>query len=86
MPYTSCDECGEETYYPQETKEVVKEVFVPDSNLQKKLYEIKEKIYKKMFNIYDEVTKVYAEQPQDKNQLINLTNQINILKYVISEI
>jgi hypothetical protein len=86
MPYTSCDECGEETYYPTTKEEVVKEVFVPDSNLQKKLYELKEKIYIKMFTIYDQMGKQYEEKNPDTNQLINLTNQINILKYVIGEI
>jgi hypothetical protein len=85
-PYIDCDECGEETFYPAPDAKIIE---VPDSRLQQKLYALKEKIYIKMFGVYDQMNKIYEEQQdttERANQLINLTNQINVLKYVIGEI
>ena len=88
MPYTSCDECGESTYYPYEERP--KEIAVPVQSDRDTLYSLKSKIYNKMFTIYEQLAKVYELHPEDnidrKNQVINYTNQINVLKYIVGEI
>ena len=89
MPYTSCDECGESTYYPYEERP--KEIAVPPVPSDKDtLYALKSKIYNKMFTIYEQLSKVYELHPEDnidrRNQVINFTNQINVLKYVVGEL